>query len=110
MPIRREYADTIFVVTSGEFMALYAANNILRGIRNYDNEERRVAGILYNRRNVEDEDERVIRFARAVGLPVCAVIPRSDAFTLAEQSNMTVVEQNTGLDVISIFSKLRRTL
>jgi nitrogenase iron protein len=110
VPIRREYADTIFVVTSGEFMALYAANNILRGIRNYDNEERRVAGILYNRRNVEDEDERVIRFARAVGLPVCAVIPRSDAFTRAEQSNMTVVEQNTDWDVISIFSKLAQDL
>ncbi|SHI14213.1 nitrogenase iron protein [Sporobacter termitidis DSM 10068] len=110
VPIRREYADTIFVVTSGEFMALYAANNILRGIRNYDNEERRVAGILYNKRNVEDEDERVVRFARAVGLPICAIIPRSDAFTRAERANMTVVEQAIDRGVIDIFSKLAQEI
>ena len=36
VPIRREYANAIFLVTSGEFMSLYAANNILRGIRNFD--------------------------------------------------------------------------
>ena len=48
VPIRREYADTVFLVTSGEYMSIYAANNILRGIKNYDGQERRVAGILYN--------------------------------------------------------------
>ncbi len=93
VPIRREYADTIFLVTSGEFMALYAANNILRGVRNFDGDRhRRVAGILYNRRNVAGEDQRVERFAKAVGLPICAVVPRSDAFAHAEENKCTVVE------------------
>ena len=93
VPIRREYADAIFLVTSGEFMALYAANNILRGIRNFDGDSRRrVAGILYNRRNVAGEDQRVERFARAVGLPVCETVPRSDAFARAEEKKCTVVE------------------
>ena len=93
VPIRREYADAIFLVTSGEFMALYAANNILRGIRNFDGDRhRRVAGILYNRRNVAGEDQRVERFARAVGLPVCETVPRSDAFARAEEKKRTVVE------------------
>ena len=110
VPIRREYADAIFIVTSGEFMALYAANNIMRGIRNYDNEERRVAGILCNCRCVGDEDGRLARFARAAGLPVLAVIPRSGAFARAEQANMTVVEQNADRDVVGIFSKLAREL
>ena len=72
VPVRREYANTIYLVTSGEYMALYAANNILRGIRNYDGDTfRRVAGIIYNVRNLEDEDGRVHRFAQAAGLPVC---------------------------------------
>ena len=110
VPIRREYADTIFIVTSGEFMALYAANNILRGIRNYDNEEKRVAGILYNRRNVEDEDLRVERFAQAVGLPICTVIPRSDAFTRAERENMTVVEHDACDAVKDIFAELAQRI
>ena len=110
VPIRREYADTIFIVTSGEFMALYAANNILRGIRNYDNEEKRVAGILFNRRNIEDEDERVRRFAQAVGLPICATVPRSDAFARAERANRTVVEQNDEQSIIDVFSKLAQNI
>ena len=91
VPIRREYADAVFLVTSGEFMALYAANNILRGIRNYDGStHRRVAGIIFNRRNTAGEEERVERFAAAVRLPVCASVPRSNVFALAEQRNCTV--------------------
>ena len=93
VPIRREYADAIFLVTSGEFMALYAANNILRGIRNYDGDKhRRVAGIIFNRRMVAGEEERVERFAKAVSLPICAVVPRSDLFSRAEEEKRTVME------------------
>ena len=92
VPIRREYADTIFLVTSGEFMSLYAANNILRGILNYDGEQSRVAGIIYNSRNVANEETRVEMFAQAVGLPVFARIPRHEAFAKAEKAGKTVVE------------------
>ncbi len=93
VPVRREYADVIFLVTSGEYMALYAANNILRGIRNFDgSEHRRVAGIIYNERKLADEEERVRRFAEAVSLPVVAKVPRSHAFAHAEQENMTLME------------------
>ena len=93
VPVRREYADAVFLVTSGEFMALYAANNILRGIRNFDGDEySRVAGIIYNERKVPDEDGRVARFAEAVGLPICAKVPRSPAFARAEENNCTVMD------------------
>lgn len=105
VPIRREYSDTIFLVTSGEYMALYAANNILRGIKNYDNDKCRVAGILYNSRNVKNEDRRVGAFAEAVGLPIFAKIPRSDVFSLAEKENKTVVElqSESGGEILEIF-------
>ena len=87
VPIRREYADAVFLVTSGEFMALYAANNILRGIRNFDGGEcRRAAGIIFNARNLDGETERVERFARATGLPIVARVPRSEAFARGEEA------------------------
>jgi len=93
VPVRREYADAIFLVTSGEYMALYAANNILRGIFSYDGtSERRVAGIIYNERRLPDEDARVQRFAQAVGLPVLVKIPRSDAFASAERNHMPILD------------------
>ena len=111
VPIRREYANAIFLVTSGEFMALYAANNILRGIRNFDgSRHRRVAGILYNRRNVAGEDQRVERFARAVELPVCAVVPRSDAFARAEEKKCTVVEMTRSGEEREVFLRLAESV
>ena len=95
VPIRREYADTILIVTSGEFMALYAANNILRGIRNYDGDQGRVAGLVLNRRGLEEEELRVRRFAEAVGLPLFADLPRSEVFAQAEARRVTPMELRT---------------
>ena len=92
VPIRREYANEIFVVTSGEYMSIYAANNILRGIANYDTDTPRIAGIIYNSRNVKGERERVDKFADAVGLPIFAEVPRSNVFADCEKRNMTAVE------------------
>ncbi len=106
VPIRREYADTILVVTSGEFMSLYAANNILRGIANYDGDQRRVAGIVLNERTVDGEIDRVERFAKAVGLPIVTRIPRSDSFARAERVGKTVVEIGDDAKLGSIFADL----
>ncbi len=111
VPVRKEYADAVFLVTSGEYMALYAANNILRGIYNYDREKgRRIAGILYNERRLPDEDERVKRFARAVVIPVAARIPRSPAFAKAEEANRTVMELPGWDQEKSVFLALARRI
>lgn len=106
VPIRNEYADTVFIVTSGEYMSLYASNNILRGIANYDGEKSKVAGIIYNQRNIEDEDSRLKRFSDAVGLPISINIPRSNLFDLAEKSNLTLMEKFPDSDLGSIFKGL----
>lgn len=112
VPIRREYSDSIFIVTSGEYMSLYAANNILRGIQNYDENRPRLLGILYNSRNVKNEDYRVYKFAEAVKLPVFARIPRDDIFTRAEKANVTVLEltQNEENPVADIFKDIAKRI
>lgn len=110
VPIRREYADYIFIVTSGEFMSLYAANNILRGIQNYDGDIGRVAGIIYNKRNIEGEDSRVERFAEAVNLPVIARIPRDDVFTRAEAERITAFEMCAGDEVTAVFKNIANSI
>ena len=112
VPIRREYSDSIFIVTSGEYMSLYAANNILRGIQNYDEDRPRLLGILYNSRNVKNEDDRVYKFAEAVKLPVFARIPRDDIFARAEKANVTVLEltQNEENPVADIFKDIAKRI
>lgn len=104
VPIRREYADTIFLVTSGEYMSIYAANNILRGIQNYDGDKCCVAGILYNCRNVKHEDQRLHAFAQSANLPIFAKIPRDDAFAQAEKKNATVTELDSNGSLARVFS------
>lgn len=112
VPIRREYSDSIFIVTSGEYMSLYAANNILRGVQNYDESRPRLLGILYNSRNVKNEDDRVYKFAEAVKLPVFARIPRDDIFARAEKANVTVLEltQNEENPVADIFKDIAKRI
>ena len=93
VPVRDEYADVVFIVTSGEYLSLYAANNILKGIKNFTEKTCKVAGIIYNTRGLKEEDERVRRFAEAVRLPVITQIPRSEIFASAEKEGHTIIEK-----------------
>ena len=93
VPLRRKYANAVFIVTSGEFMSLYAANNVLKGIRNFDGNKSRVAGLILNMRGNEGEYEYVKNFADAVGLPIVTKVPRSPKFSQAESEGVTVSEK-----------------
>ena len=90
VPIRNEYADRIFIVSSGEFMSIYAANNILKGVSNYNPE--RIGGIIFNSRGGPEEPGRIKRFSEAVGIPIVATFDRSKLFAEAEENGKTVVE------------------
>ena len=92
VPLRGEYANGIILVTSGEFMAMYAANNIMKGLSNFDTGSPRLIGIILNSRGVEGEEELVNRFAKATGTEVIAVMPRDNLFAEAEGRGHTVRE------------------
>lgn len=110
-PIRDGYADEIFIVTSGEKMALYAAANILRAVENFkDRGYAQVKGLILNRRNVEDEYEVVKAFADQHQLPIVADIPRSKEIQYYENKGMTVVEGNPELSVSKIYENLAQNL
>lgn len=92
-PIREGYADKVIIVTSGEKMALYAANNICSAVRNFeDRSYAKVRGLIMNRRNVENEEEKVIAFAQNSGTEILADIPRSDDIIRCEDKGQTVIE------------------
>jgi nitrogenase iron protein len=107
VPIRRDYARKVYIVTSGEFMALYAANNILRGLRNYDQaREGRAGGVIFNSRALGEEDERIRRFCDAVGLPLIARFPRSGLFSRCEAEGKCLVEAYPDSDLAGRFGEL----
>ena len=108
-PIREGYAQKVLIVTSGEKMALYAANNICTAVRNFeDRSYARVEGIIFNSRNVEDESRKVEDFARSKGLPIVARIPRSDDIIRFEDQGKTVIEGDPELYVSECFLELAK--
>lgn len=92
VPLRKGYSDAVYIVTSGEFMSLYAANNILKGLLNYNDGRPRVGGLVLNCRGMDGEYQYVSNFAKAVGLPIITTIPRDPLFSKAEANNKTVCE------------------
>ena len=110
-PIREGYAEKVLIVTSGEKMALYAANNINTAVENFeDRGYARVAGIILNHRNVPGETEKVQAFADERGLPIVADIPRSDDISRYEDEGKTVVEGDPSIEVSRRFLDLAARL
>jgi nitrogenase iron protein NifH len=93
MPIREGKAQEIYIVTSGEMMAMYAANNIAKGILKYANSGGvRLGGLICNERQVDREDELIAALAEKLGTKMIHFIPRDRQVQRAEIRKMTVVE------------------
>ncbi|WP_096085050.1 nitrogenase iron protein [Agaribacterium haliotis] len=93
MPIRENKAQEIYIVVSGEMMAMYAANNISKGIVKYANSGGvRLAGLICNSRNTDREDELIVALAERLGTQMIHFIPRDNVVQRAEIRRMTVIE------------------
>ncbi len=93
MPIRENKAQEIYIVVSGEMMAMYAANNISKGIVKYANSGGvRLAGLICNSRNTDREDELIEALAAKLGTQMIHFVPRDNVVQRAEIRRMTCIE------------------
>lgn len=93
MPIREGYASDIYIVSSGELMSLYAANNIAKGVRRFAARGKaRLAGIVGNSRNTPGEKELLTEFASRLNTRLVAFVPRDTIVNIAENHRKTVIE------------------
>ena len=93
MPIREGKAEEIYIVASGELMALYAANNIAKGIKKYaDNGKVRLGGIICNSRKVDNELPLLKAFAEELGSQLIYFVPRDNLVQRAEIHKKTVID------------------
>ena len=93
MPIRENKAEEIYIVVSGEMMAMYAANNISKGICKYATSGNvRLAGLICNSRNTDREDELIMALAEKLGTQMIHFVPRDNIVQRAEIRRMTVIE------------------
>jgi nitrogenase iron protein NifH len=93
MPIRDGKADEIYIVCSGEMMAMYAANNICKGIMKYAQSGGvRLGGLICNSRNVDNEKEMIQELASKLGTRMIYFVPRDNDVQRAEINRKTVIE------------------
>ncbi len=105
IPARKGNCDAIVIVTSGEFMSLFAANNILRGLQNI-NPKKSVLGIVFNSRGGDDESASVRSFSEATKIPIIASIPHSELFTECESRGEVLSALHPESDVSMILNDL----
>lgn len=92
MPIRGGYADDVCIVTSGEMMSLYAANNIAQAVKSFGKRKyASLKGLIFNSKNIENEDELVERAANEIETKVIYKIGRNPLVQKAEELGKTVV-------------------
>jgi nitrogenase iron protein NifH len=93
MPIREGKAQEIYIVCSGEMMAMYAANNISKGILKYATSGKvRLGGLICNSRNTDCEAELIDALAKRLGTQMIHFVPRDNEVQRAELRRMTVIE------------------
>jgi nitrogenase iron protein NifH len=93
MPMRGGYAEHVFIVTSGENMALFAAVNIAKAVKSFSSRGyAKLSGVIQNSRNVKNEDKLIRELASDINADVIARIGRSDDVQTAESLGKTVID------------------
>lgn len=111
VPLRMGFAKEVYLVTSGEIMALYAANNISKAIKRFgERSNLRLGGIICNQRNAYLETEIVSEFAKKINAEVVAWIPRDNVVQECEMENMTVIEGNRDSEQAEVYRSLAEAI
>ena len=92
MPMRKGYADRIYIITSGENMAIHAAANIAMAVENFKGRGYApLGGLILNRRNVRNEENKVRELAGDFHTEIIGALDWSPVVQEAEPLYKTVV-------------------
>ena len=107
MPIREGIADRVFTVSSADFMAIYAANNLFKGIKKYSNTGGALlGGIIGNSINASYTAQIINDFAAKTQTEVVAHVPRSITVTQSELQGKTVIEAAPDSEQANVYRAL----
>ena len=111
VPIREGYATDIYIVSSGELMSLYAANNIAKGVKRFALRGGvRLGGIIGNSRNTPNERALLEEFAKRLHTQLIAFIPRDVVVNKAENNRQTVLQYAPESAQADVYRQLSRDI
>lgn len=107
VPIREGIAEHVFTVSSADFMAIYAANNLFKGIQKYSNSGGALlGGVIANSINAPYSREIIDDFVKQTSTQVVEYIPRSVTVTQSELQGKTTIEAAPGSEQARIYKSL----
>lgn len=111
MPIRENVAQLVYTVTSSDFMAIYAANNLFKGIQKYSrNGGALFGGIIANSINEEVQKGLIQDFSQKTGTTIIEYIPRSLVVTKCELRGKTVIEGEPKSEQAQVYRTLAKNI
>lgn len=111
MPIRDGKAEEIYIVVSGEMMAMYAANNICKGIVKFaESGKVRLGGLICNSRKVDFEKDLIEALAAKLGTQMIHFVPRDNFVQKAEINRKTVIEFDPTVNQAEEYRMLARAI
>jgi len=111
IPIREGVAEQVYTVASSDFMAIYAANNLFKGIRKYANNGGALfSGIIANSMNQPIQQDIINDFAEQTKTTIAGYIPRSLDVTRSELRGQTVVEHAPDSEQAELYRTLARSI
>jgi nitrogenase iron protein NifH len=111
MPIREGIAEHVFTVSSSDFMAIYAANNLFKGIAKYSNAGGALlGGLIANSINAPYAVEILDDFVAKTQTQIVGYIPRSVTVTQSELQGKTTIEAFPGSEQAKIYTRLAQTI
>ena len=84
VPMRQGYVDRVYIVSSADFMSLYAANNILKGVVSYSDERNLLGGLIFNHIREQEEECIAEKFTNRVKGRMAAIVRESKELKLAD--------------------------
>lgn len=111
MPLRRNYTDAVYVISSGEQMAIHAAMNLGLAMDNFKRRGHNgLEGIIGNKRNVPDEDEKLLQLSEDLECPIVQILEYSEVVKKASDQGLTVCQAFPGDPVIDSYVSLAEKL
>jgi nitrogenase iron protein NifH len=107
VPIREGIAQHVFTVSSGDFMSIYASNNLFKGIKKYSNSGGALlGGIIANSINKNYSRDIIEDFAARTKTQIVQYVPRSITVTQSELKGKTVIESSPNSEQALVYKDL----
>jgi nitrogenase iron protein NifH len=109
VPIREGIAKHVFTVSSSDFMAIYAANNLFKGIQKYSNSGGALlGGVIANSVTSAYQRSIIDDFVARTKTQVMQYVPRSITVTQSELSGKTTIEGAPNSDQAKVYRNLAK--